>query len=284
MEDASEHCAEVSGGVISKIVGDGGHGQPHRQLLEAEHKAVLASPDGERHPRIAEKQACESTFAGTGFLGPALKRAIVVGRLPQSLHDTKDPTILAVGNNQRRLPHNRDAVEKKADEAHFGGVWIDIPWHVDRDVQKLSAETVEVKSDAFGRERGRNCRRRKQAAKSDGPRISHPMLDAGRNPNGAIWRGDPDPLPCADCRDAADDRDQLTSVVSMGVNASWSVLIPRHPGNGAIGGVRVGIDREEVGTGVNVHFVSSNVFVLALSSWLSRPPRASSEQEVDQRA
>jgi hypothetical protein len=35
---------------------------------------------------------------------------------------------------------------------------------------------------------------------------------------------------------------------------------------------------------VNVHFVSSNVFVLALSSWLSRPPRASSEQEVDQRA
>jgi hypothetical protein len=56
MEDASEHCAEVSRGIIFKIMGDRGHGLPHRQLFQSEHQSVLAPPDRERHARIAKKQ------------------------------------------------------------------------------------------------------------------------------------------------------------------------------------------------------------------------------------
>jgi hypothetical protein len=137
MKDASKHCAEISRSIISKIMGDRGHGLPHRQLFQGEHKSVLTPPDREGHARIAKEQARERTVTGAGFLGPALKRAIVVGRLSQSLHDTKDPTILSVRDNQGRLSHNRDAVEKKADEAHFRGMGIDVPRNVYRNVQQL---------------------------------------------------------------------------------------------------------------------------------------------------
>ena len=146
MEDASEHCAEVSRGIISKIMGDRGHGLPHRQLFQSKHQSVLATPDRERHACIAKEQSCERTFTGACFPGPAVEGSIVVGRLSQFLHDMKNPTILSVGNNQRRLPDDRYTVEKKANEAHFGRMGIHIPRDVDRDVQKLSAERVEMKT------------------------------------------------------------------------------------------------------------------------------------------
>jgi hypothetical protein len=272
MEDASEHCAEVSRGIISKIMGDRGHGLPHRQLFQSKHQSVLAPADRERHARIAKKQACERTFTGAGFLGPALKGAIVVGRLSQSLHDTKNPTILSVGNNQGRLPDDRYAVEKKANEAHFGRMGIHIPRDVDRDVQKLSAERVEMKTDALGWKRTRDNRRWKQAAKSDGARVSHPMLDSGWNPYCAVRWGDPKPVPRANRSDAADNRDQLTSVVSMCIDASWSVLVPRHAGDWTVSGVWVGVDREQVGSGVDVHLVSSSVFDVGLGLLAVSPP------------
>ena len=64
MEDASEHCAEVSCSIISEIVGYRGHRLSHRQLLQGEHQPVLTPPDSERHACVAKKQARKRTFAG----------------------------------------------------------------------------------------------------------------------------------------------------------------------------------------------------------------------------
>jgi hypothetical protein len=272
MEDASEHRAEVSGGIIAKTMGDRGHGLPHPQLFQSEHQSVLTPPDRERHARIAKEQPRERAFTGASFLGPALQRTIIVGRLSQSLHDTKNSTIFSVWNNQRRLPDNRYAVEEKTDEAHFRGTGVHIPWNVDRDVQELSAQRIEMKTHALSRERARDNRRWKQAPQSDGARVSHPMLDSGWNPYCAVRRSDPKPVPRANRSDTADDRDQLTPVVSMGINAPGSVLVPRYAGNRTVGGVRIGVDREQIGAGMNVHMVSSNVFGAGLGPLVVSPP------------
>jgi hypothetical protein len=272
MENASEHCAEVSRGLISKTMGDSGHRLPHRQLFQSEHQSVLTPPDRERHARIAEEQTRERAFTGACFLSPALERAIVVGRLSQSLHDPKNSTIFSVWNNQRGLPDNRYAVEKKADEAHFRGMGIDIPRDVDRDVQEFSAERIEMKAHALGWKRTRDSRRWKQAPKSDSAGVSHPMFYAGWNPYRAVRRSDPKPVPRANCSDAADDRNQLASVVSMDIDASGSVLVPRHAGNRTVGSVRIGVDRKQIGAGMNVHLVSSSVFGAGLRPPVVSPP------------
>lgn len=272
MEDSAKHGAEISGGLVSEIVRDRGHRQPHRELLQPEHKPALPSPNRERHAGVAKEKAREGTLAGAGFPAPAFERSIVVGPLTQFLHDTEDATVLPVGHDQRRLSDDRYAVEKKTGQTHFGETGINVPWNVDRYVQQFSTERIEVITDAFGWKRGRDGGRRKEAAKSDDSRIPHPVVDSSRDPYRAVWRRDPNALPCADRGDATDDRDELTSVVSVRANPSRSILVPRDSGNRTVGGVRVRVDRKEVGAGVDVHFVSPSVCVVGRFLPVGLPP------------
>jgi hypothetical protein len=282
MEDSAKHGAEISGGLVSEIVRDRGHRQPHRELLQPEHKPALPSPNRERHAGVAKEKARKGTLAGAGFPAPAFERSIVVGPLTQFLHDTEDATVLPVGHDQRRLSDDRYAVEKKTGQTHFGETGINVPWNVDRYVQQFSTERIEVITDAFGWKRGRDGGRRKEAAKSDDSRIPHPVVDSSRDPYRAVWRRDPNALPCADRGDATDDRDERTSVVSVRAirlgrfssHATPAIGLWAVSGSGSIG--------RRLAPGwmsISSHRACA---LLVVSSLLVCLPRLMKEQEVDQ--